>query len=84
MGFMPDYVNNEVPLCKAKDMNAKRLVESVLLKYRISYFVETKNKFFMDKSERFVFKINKEFLEQAKKALEEVDSKDIIPVYEKQ
>ena len=51
MGFMPEYVNNEVVFCKTKDLETKKRIEDALLKHRISYFVESKTKLFMDKND---------------------------------
>lgn len=82
MGFMPDYVNNEVAFCKTKDIEVKKKIEEAFLKHRISYFVESKNKFFMDKNERFVFRINRAFVEQANEAIKELDCYNSIHVYE--
>lgn len=82
MGFMPEYVNNEVVFCKTKDLETKKRIEDALLKHRISYFVESKTKLFMDKNDRFVFKINKAFLEQATEAIEELECKDNIQMNE--
>ena len=78
MGFMPDYVNNEVFFCKTKDLEIKKKIETVLLKYRISYFVDSKNKLFMDKNDRFIFKINRASIEQANEVIKELDCYDSI------
>lgn len=83
MGFMPDYVNNEVVFCKAKDIEMKKKIEGILLKHRISYFVESKNKLFMDKNEKFIFKINRAYIEQATEAVKELDCFSAIQMYDK-
>ncbi len=40
MIYTPLKVNNEIELCEVSDMDCKHLIERVLLKNRISYFVK--------------------------------------------
>lgn len=73
-------VNNEIELCEVSDMDCKQLIERVLLKNRISYFVKwNKSSLFRRKNESCIFCINendKELAEQSIRALgKEVEHK---------
>ena len=73
-------VNNEIELCKVTDMNCKHMIERVLLKNRISYFVQWhKANILRRKPETCVFCINdndKELAENAIRALgKEIENK---------
>lgn len=90
-GYFPDYYDREVSFCKVYGHNSKALVESILLKNRISYYIDMQKEtlfsrvFSTDKSKDrtvFIFRINEAYIETASELLSEFGQS--IPIIDKQ
>lgn len=70
MIYTPLKVNNEIELCEVTNMECKQLIERVLLKNRISYFIKwNKGGFFKRRSESCIFCINENDRELAEHSI---------------
>lgn len=78
--IMIESFNREVPFCKVYSLDSKEKLEKLLLKNRISYFVEWQNKTFLQKilgnrdKTVFTIRINEADVERAKELVQGIES----------
>lgn len=71
--YTAEKVNNEIELCEVQDLSIKGDIERVLLKNRISYYIQFKKSgFFSKKKECCSFFINRAQQELATTAIQEL------------
>lgn len=67
-------VHNEIELCETSDMDAKQVIERILLQNRISYCIKWKKQgFFWNSHDNCIFCVNDNASSEAIALIEELD-----------
>ncbi len=87
--YQPEFYHREVAFCKVYGSKNKSVVENILLKHRISYFIDMQKEsmlrrlFLTGKGKDktiFIFKINEADVEKASDLIKEFDQNQITPI----